>query len=1136
MGIARYYRDELKISTPPIDGQPHIRAKLRSLFLETEKQLPTPDTAEALDPDNQDIKELFSGPFGPLTQAFLFCCDRWRSQIQRGAPWIDPPLCIPRLVFDGVVPWRVCELPLELWPVVFSVGSSATPLSNLPVRVLQVPVLSGDKTAIDPSLPSYLVPELIKKVFHPPGQTEPLQGAEGIFRAELLQPMTPDELQRLDTPCEILHLTGIAPMDMEHWIHRLAWRGVRLLVLELASAYQWLMPKALDFALEISSRLGCSVLVHEPTKETPRFFGEFYDALVHDRPLDLAMRLAAFEAGGRSALISGHRGEDLLRFASLAQRISIESKAVTAQTNVFSRAAQTIDPTVEELQTKNNALTSSLGELNFNWESKGVLPLQKKRAQLAEVRGLLDSLTNNARAISKNTSSGHESIQLDPPEARYVNAWLQNLPEQNAPPVLLSPEESLYPKKYYELCLQIGALKKGSLILNATALAPNLIEQIVNRGGDWLEVAVFSRDFEVSTAGPIDLSLPEIPQGQALQRLWLPKVGDSEELCFDVIPKCSGLGYLRICVYYKNQPLQSIRLEAKVRMRDGFGLQQLPQLGQAEEEALSRSGISSLSALIEQEEKLRNIPEIYGRRFWEWPSIAKALLASPEDPLETIPEITTKQVAKLRSCGVSSIEALAGLAPETVEEKAKELGVTPERLGQWCEDARTLIEPFGNRAKIEYSLSANLNSPSEQQQRGLSIATNRGPHRESHFFGVKFGEWDEGWGEGDDWVYSVLLSEAAIAKNLKELRDKIDQGSIGRNEKEKRDYYAFNTTTNEGREDRCKTLLAMMAKYGSYFHTSIFGDLETRAKLKAKLEQPGQVIHIARVQGEHVLPWSLLYDEPLLDVIEEKDLQVCLSLIENKTANQPLDYGTCRAQSSCPLSRPNGNRWVCPWGFWGVKHNVEQPAQTVEKETPEPRDLIREIEGKTKPNIAMNVSLQLEDFSTHCNELAGLKTGVTVLLQDSYDKVIAALKSQDHQIIYFYCHGGSTKQPERQGLWVGSSTDIPIVDGTLLTEKISWSKPPLVFINGCHTAALEPSLLSDFIKRFAGCGAAGVIGTEIRVWEPLAKEIARHFFNQFLSGVSVGESLRYARHQLLKKRNPLGLVYTAYCSADLRLS
>ncbi len=123
---------------------------------------------------------------------------------------------------------------------------------------------------------------------------------------------------------------------------------------------------------------------------------------------------------------------------------------------------------------------------------------------------------------------------------------------------------------------------------------------------------------------------------------------------------------------------------------------------------------------------------------------------------------------------------------------------------------------------------------------------------------------------------------------------------------------------------------------------------------------------------------------------------------------------------------------------------------------------------------------------------------------------------------------------DRPCLSVGSSEQ-PYILPDSLPDEGQWPERPLVFLNACRSVGLDPELLGGFVQAFVDHGAAGVIGTEVRVWEPLATAFAERFLEKFLTCEPVGVILRDLRHELLRCHNPLGLVYTNYCSADLHL-
>jgi CHAT domain-containing protein len=95
---------------------------------------------------------------------------------------------------------------------------------------------------------------------------------------------------------------------------------------------------------------------------------------------------------------------------------------------------------------------------------------------------------------------------------------------------------------------------------------------------------------------------------------------------------------------------------------------------------------------------------------------------------------------------------------------------------------------------------------------------------------------------------------------------------------------------------------------------------------------------------------------------------------------------------------------------------------------------------------------------------------------------------------------------------------------------------PLVVLNACDTAALEPDKAISLVEGFTYYGASAVIGTEITVFTSLAYAFGAKFLDAFVGGSSLGAAVRQARLDLLRRWNPLGLAYVAYGLYDLRLA
>src|SRR6185436_3290537 len=94
---------------------------------------------------------------------------------------------------------------------------------------------------------------------------------------------------------------------------------------------------------------------------------------------------------------------------------------------------------------------------------------------------------------------------------------------------------------------------------------------------------------------------------------------------------------------------------------------------------------------------------------------------------------------------------------------------------------------------------------------------------------------------------------------------------------------------------------------------------------------------------------------------------------------------------------------------------------------------------------------------------------------------------------------------------------------------------PLVFINGCHTAQLQPGVVLNFVSAFSDLGASGVIGTEVSVRADMAMAIAEAILSRLGNGMQVGQSVREMRWEMLNRGNLLGLAYTPYSLANLHI-
>jgi len=170
--------------------------------------------------------------------------------------------------------------------------------------------------------------------------------------------------------------------------------------------------------------------------------------------------------------------------------------------------------------------------------------------------------------------------------------------------------------------------------------------------------------------------------------------------------------------------------------------------------------------------------------------------------------------------------------------------------------------------------------------------------------------------------------------------------------------------------------------------------------------------------------------------------------------------------------------------------------------------------------------------------------GVQVIARQTRTEVMQALAdtSTSDQILYFYCHAVSKSLAEGGGpdtstLVLSGGQRLTLEDLYLFapTKKILLGAP-LVFINACESAELSPLFYDGFAPYFMAKGARGIIGTECETPALFAAEWARRFFDQFLTGKSLGQvSLDLRREFYYEHNNLLGLLYALYVDGDTQI-
>jgi hypothetical protein len=329
---------------------------------------------------------------------------------------------------------------------------------------------------------------------------------------------------------------------------------------------------------------------------------------------------------------------------------------------------------------------------------------------------------------------------------------------------------------------------------------------------------------------------------------------------------------------------------------------------------------------------------------------------------------------------------------------------------------------------------------------------------------------------------------------------------------------------------------------------------------------PG-VVTIARLRRQATtLPWAALYDYHL-DVVRRNEMCVCpvfrAQLAGNRwtqpaDATYPEDLGAfaqtrdllddpaaCRAQADCPLNdERRADVTVCPFGFWGFRHEIEQPLFQIEPTPPDqPSEEIKLLASRgprISRNVGETITLRLgfdpvlKSAGPHARYMTANLPAV-VHAEQAWDRpsVLGWLVRGGGDLLYLYCDGVLTAGKDL-GFRFGPNPEDLIVTSSLGKAKV-WGRPAAVILNACGGVAASPERIDKFVAVLRNLGALGVMGTETTVFDLLARPFARDFLARVLSGVSFGRALLQTRRSLLRLGNPLGLTYTFHGATNLHL-
>lgn len=316
------------------------------------------------------------------------------------------------------------------------------------------------------------------------------------------------------------------------------------------------------------------------------------------------------------------------------------------------------------------------------------------------------------------------------------------------------------------------------------------------------------------------------------------------------------------------------------------------------------------------------------------------------------------------------------------------------------------------------------------------------------------------------------------------------------------------------------------------------------AQLISKSLATASVIQVARTEdATYAFPWALVYEYPMDD---SKAYTNCPILKE--WGEDGVRRGL-RLMKFCPYGDEEyhqGNIY-CPYGFWGLKHIIEQPLSEWHDNNGlvERGETENEILYRAHVDMAVGTTRAVKDTERLKAHLEKLKKLPNVNITrpefaEDINRVLQAIRQPS--IVYLFCHGKFDQVERIAYLNIGSLDEkqyriYPHTVSNWVNAKNldAWKeRRPLVFINGCHTVDLSPNQIVSFVTSFQYARARGVMGTEIFIQAPVAYEVAEQLFDKLINQkMPVGVAMYQIRWELANKGNLLGLAYTLHSVADL---
>lgn len=426
----------------------------------------------------------------------------------------------------------------------------------------------------------------------------------------------------------------------------------------------------------------------------------------------------------------------------------------------------------------------------------------------------------------------------------------------------------------------------------------------------------------------------------------------------------------------------------------------------------------------------------------------------------------------------------------------------------------------GLGVRLEFSRTSRFANLDQLSERRLSIAINDDP-KGSHRLLMK----------GGTNRQDVLWSETAGDEALRKMRTILEEVTWDTTKAGPR----FPEDLVQKPEAEFDKSIERLARAGGTLYHSLWTQAreDFQDVLRNLQDDSEKVIQITRLATNFLFPWASLYDfDRPSTKTDPSPITVC------KGFTRP-GFSCRQCLDNCLF--PDKSQTYCVYGFWGMRHKLEQLLHTPFQG----EDAIVQIKRAAQNAVHISVGVTGQIVDQFVPTLKSTLGKDSVYDLHSLEEMMKLLWSQTDRpaILLVLGHYEKPADNEPRITFAGDGWFEP---GDITKEVIKLRKwkdsNPVVVLAACESAAANLESITSFLAAFADARAAAVIGTETTVFEGLACRFAKEISVALMEEPdpesdskkkSLGLAVLEFRRRLLLDFNPLGLVFTPYGDADL---